>query len=50
MPSLNDPAVQRQISLVFLAFAAGAATYYLGRPLLHVAAWPSAEIRRLTWR
>ena len=50
MSGLNEPSIQRQFHLILMALAAGAATYYLGRPLLNAAAWPSAGLRRLTRR
>lgn len=50
MPSLKDPSVQLRVNLALLSLAAGAAAYYLGRPLLAVAAWPGDSLRRLTGR
>ena len=40
----------RKWILILMALAAGAATYYLGRPLLNAAAWPGAGLRRLSGR
>ena len=50
MRSLNDPSVQRHLHLILMALAAGAATYFLGRPLLNLADWPGAGLRRLSGR